>query len=147
MTLAKNFEKICKAGIEKEAYIYRINDFGNLIGISNPCDFIAYKYPYMYMLEMKTTSGSSLPLKNISDYQYNSMLYATIKYKIKSFFIVWYYDKDVTVAIPVEVIQDIKKLNKKSIKYTYIDNRIIKLSGKKKKIYFEYNWKEFFKNI
>ena len=143
-SLAKTFEKICKNGIEKEAYIYRINDFGNFAGISNPCDFIAYKYPYMYMLEMKTTAGSSIPIKNISEYQYQSMLNAT-KHKIKSFFIIWYYDKDITIALPVEVLRDIKETNKKSIRYDYNDDRIIKIVGEKEKVYFEYDWKRFFK--
>lgn len=146
MSLAKNFEKLCKCGIEKVAYIYRINDFGNLVGISNPCDFFAYKYPYMYMLEMKTTAGYSLPLKNISDYQYKSMLEASIKYKIKSYFIVWYYDRNVTLAIPVEVVKAVKESNKKSIRYDYKNDKIITIQGEKKKIYYSYDWKSFFKS-
>lgn len=141
----KMFEKVCREQIREIAYIYRINDFGNIVGIKNPCDHLAYKYPYFYMLENKAYSGASLPLKAISDYQLSSMTEAR-KYKgILSYFLVWYMDKDVTRAIPVEVVNEIKETNKKSIRYDYQDSRIIEIDGVKKKKYFIYDWVKFFK--
>ena len=145
MNDGKMFEKVCREQIKDIAYIYRINDFGNMVGIKNPCDHFAYKYPYFYMFENKAYSGASLPLKAISDYQLESMTEAR-KYKgILSYFLVWYMDKDVTRAIPVEVINDIKQTNKKSIRYDYEDSRIIDIEGTKKKKYFIYDWIKFFK--
>ena len=141
----KMFEKVCREQIQEVAYIYRINDFGNLVGIKNPCDHLAYKYPYFYMLENKAYSGASLPLKAISDYQLQSMLDAR-KYKgILPYFLVWYIDKDVTRAIYVDVIAELRETNKKSIRYDYKDSRIINIEGTKKKKYFVYDWVKFFK--
>lgn len=145
MNDGKMFEKVCREQISEVAYIYRINDFGNIVGIKNPCDHLAYKYPYFYMLENKAYSGASLPLKAISDYQLSSMTEVR-KYKgILSYFLVWYMDKDVTRAIPVEVVNEIKETNKKSIRYDYQDSRIIEIDGVKKKKYFIYDWVKFFK--
>lgn len=145
MNDGKMFEKVCREQIKDVAYIYRINDFGNIVGIKNPCDHFAYKYPYFYMLENKAYSGASLPLKAISDYQLESMTEAKAYKGILSYFLVWYIDKDVTRAIPVEVINDIKQTNKKSIRYDYKDSRIIDIDGVKKKKYFIYDWIKFFK--
>lgn len=36
------------------------------MGISNISDFIAYKKPYLFYLEIKTHNGASIPLKNIT---------------------------------------------------------------------------------
>lgn len=145
MNDGKMFEKVCREQIRDIAYIYRINDFGNVMGIKNPCDHFAYKYPYFYMLENKAYSGASLPLKAISDYQLESMTKAR-KYKgILSYFLIWYMDKDVTRAVPVEVINELQQTNKKSIRYDYADDRIIEIDGIKKKKYFIYDWAKFFK--
>lgn len=145
MNDGKMFEKICREQIQEIAYIYRINDFGNFIGIKNPCDHFSYKYPYFYLLENKAYSGASLPLKAISDYQVESMTKAREHKGILSYLLVWYIDKDVTRAIPIEVINDIKQTNKKSIRYDYQDDRIIEIDGVKKKKYFVYDWLKFFK--
>lgn len=145
MNDGKMFEKVCREQIQEIAYIYRINDFGNMVGIKNPCDHFAYKYPYFYMLENKAYSGASLPLKAISDYQRESMQDAR-KYKgVLSYFLIWYMDKDVTRAVPVEVISELHETNKKSIRYDYPDDRIIEIDGVKKKKYFVYDWVKFFK--
>ena len=145
MSLAKNFEHNIAEQLKNiGVFVYRLSDLVNKFGVSNPCDYFAYKHPNMYLLEMKTTAGSSLPLKNISDFQYNSMLESSKIKGMKPYFIIWYYDRDVTIAVPIEVIKDIKETNKKSIRYDYNDKRIIKISGEKKKIYFEYDWSEFF---
>lgn len=141
----KVFEKLCREQIGEIAYIYRINDFGNFVGIKNPCDHFAYKYPHFYMLENKAYSGASLPLTAISDYQLESMTKARQYKGILAYFLVWYMDKNVTRAIPVEVINDIKETNKKSIRYDYSDDRIIEIDGEKKKKYFIYDWVKFFK--
>lgn len=147
MSLAKQFEKNVATQLRaiKDTYVYRLTDLVNQFGVSNPCDYFCFYKNTFFLLEMKTTDGASLPLKNISDYQYSSMLEASKKKGIKAYFLVWWYTKDTTRAIPVEVITDIKDTNKKSIRYDYSDSRIIDIIGEKKKMYFEYDWQQFFK--
>lgn len=147
MNLAKQFEKNVATQIRslKDAYVYRLSDLVNQFGVANPCDYFCFYKNTFFLLEMKTTELSSLPLKNISDYQYISMLEASKKKGIKSYLLVWWYSKDITRAIPISVIKDIKETNKKSIRYDYTDSRIIDIIGVKKKLYFDYDWKQFFK--
>lgn len=147
MNIAKQFEKNVTAQLRtiKDTYIYRLSDLVNQFGVANPCDYFCFYKNTFFLLEMKTTELSSLPLKNISDYQYISMLEASKKRGIKSYLIVWWYEKGVTRAIPISVIRDIKETDKKSIRYDYVDDRIIDIAGTKKKLYFDYNWKQFFK--
>lgn len=147
MSLAKQFEKNVATQLNniKDTYVYRLSDLVNKFGVSNPCDYFCFYKNTFFLLEMKTTEQASLPLKNISDFQYTSMLEASSKKGIKSYFIVWWYSKGITRAIPVGVIKDIRETNKKSIRYDYKDKRIIDIDGVKKKMYFEYDWKKFFK--
>lgn len=86
-----------------------------------------------------------MPFKNISDYQLKSLWESFIKYSVDSFVIVWYYDKGICRAIPISVIKELIDDGKKSIRYDHEDNRIIEITGKKKRIYCEWDWKPLFK--
>lgn len=149
MSLAKQFEKNIAIQLKdiKDAYVYRLSDLVNKFGVSNPCDYFCFYKNTFFLFEMKTTETASMPLKNISDYQYESMLEASNKKGIKAYFIVWWYSKDVTRAIPISVIKDIKETNKKSIRFDYKDSRIIDINGTKRKLYFEYDWINFFRRV
>ena len=73
----KQFEAIVKKSFEKEpnTYVLRLYDTTNgFIGIANPCDFIVYKYPKLFLIECKTCHGASLPLTNISSNQWKRLL-------------------------------------------------------------------------
>jgi len=37
--------------------------------VRNPCDFILYKYPYIYLLELKSHKGKSIPFSAIQPNQ------------------------------------------------------------------------------
>ena len=113
LSLAKQFEKNIAMQLKdiKDAYVYRLSDLVNKFGVSNPCDYFCFYKNTFFLFEMKTTETASMPLKNISDYQYESMLEASNKKGIKAYFIIWWYSKDVTRAIPVSVIKDIKVIS------------------------------------
>lgn len=143
----KQFEKLFREQVEAlgDVYCYRILDYSNYMGISNPADFIAFHKPNMYMIECKTTAGASLPFKNISEYQLKSLWESFIKYSIDSYIIVWYYEKEVCRAIPISVIKELIDVNKKSIRYDHKDRRIINITGKKKRVYYDWDWKLLFR--
>ena len=142
----KQFEKLFREQVEAlgDVYCFRIVDYSTFMGIMNPADFLAFHKPNMYMIECKTTAGASLPFKNISDYQLKSLWESFIKYSIDSYIIVWYYDKEACRAIPISVVKGLIDEGKKSIRYDYGDNRIIEITGKKKRVYYEWDWKPLF---
>ena len=69
--VGKGFEKDFRNSCPKDVLIFRLKD-GKGVG-KNPCDYIVYKYPHMYMLELKTVQGKSLPFVNIKPHQLESM--------------------------------------------------------------------------
>ena len=143
MSVAKNFEKLVEKQIrENGKFIYRLYDIQGLgKGVYNICDYIAYKYPYMYCLEMKTTENTSLPRNNISDGQYYGLLEAE-EYDIISGLIIWYINTGKTIFVPAHEYDEIFK-SRKSIP----SSAGIEIHGKKKHKYYEYDWERFFKEV
>lgn len=154
----KQFEDVIRKAFEKvpNVSIDRLHDqTTHWKGSSaNICDFIVYKEPYEYYIECKSVHGNTLPFSNITDTQWNGLLE---KSKIEGVFagvICWWVDKDVTKFIPIRLLQHMKLLDWKSIKFN--DTRIgtlahpqqpIEIKGKKKRVFFDYSMEEFFKEI
>ena len=149
MILGKLFEKHFKEQMDKQENVFclRLPDpMGGFKGLANICDFIVYKYPFLYLFELKTTSGSSLPFANISEKQFYGLKEVEEKFvTIKAGFLVWFYDKDITYFVFPSVLHGLQQQGKKSIRY---DNKdVCLIGGEKKKKYFEYNWPNFFQTM
>lgn len=132
--------------------IDRLHDqMSGLKGSTNICDLIVYKEPYEYYFELKSVHGNTLPFSNITETQWNGLL---AKSKIEGVFagvLCWWIDKDVTKFIPIRLLNHMKLLGWKSIRFD--DKRIgtlaypqqcVELTGKKKRVFFEYDWEKFF---
>ena len=132
-SLAKNFEAKFKQDFSKldGAIVDRLYDTTNgFKGNTNPCDFIAYKYPNIFYIEIKTTKGNTLPLDRITQYD-----------KLRAGVIVWFYEKDYILYVPIKSIEKMKKDEKKSINLKkLVDNNEYKhynIMGVKKRVYFD----------
>lgn len=151
ISLAKNFEHNVKAQLSdvKDVYVLRLYDtMFAARGIRNPADFIAYKKPNMILLECKTTAGASLPFKNISDGQWEDIYNATQKAKgILGVILIWYYDKDVTLAVDIRKLVALKLMGEKSIRYDACGEGIIKVHGAKAKLYYTYDFKSMLEEV
>ena len=145
----KKFENVIKTAFEKVdgVSIDRLHDqTTGFRGSSNICDFIVYKEPYEYYIECKSVHGASLPFSNITDTQWKGLFE---KSKIEGVFagiICWFIDKDVTLFIPIQALQICKYRGWKSIRYDVngYKGSIKEIKGKKKRVFFEYDMKEFF---
>ena len=63
--LGKVFEAEIKASIPSGFYVERYkDDTSGFHGVSNPADFRLYRYPFTFLLELKTHKGKSIPLAN-----------------------------------------------------------------------------------
>ena len=157
----KQFEDVIKQAFLKMpgVSIDRLHDqmTGYKVTSANICDFIVYKKPYEYYIECKSVHGNTLPFSNITDNQWRGLLE---KSKIPGVFagvICWWIDKDVTLFIPIQLLQAEKNLDHKSIRYDYgfahYDKETgkisppVTLSGKKKRIFFDYDMTTFFKEV
>ena len=152
----KDFEGEVKDAIEKvsDVYILRLYDpQGGYAGVANPCDFICYKRPQMYMLECKSTHENTLaiyspnPKKmygNISNTQWEGMLAAT-RLGVVAGVICWWIDRDVTRFLPIQELEKIRNTGAKSVRYDTNVLNSLDIAGTKKRIYFEYDFNEFFR--
>lgn len=151
ISLAKNFEHNVKAQLSNVDNVYVLRLYDTMFaarGIRNPSDFIAYKKPNMILLECKTTAGASLPFKNISDGQWEDIYNATQKAKgIRGIILVWFYDKDTTLAIDIRKLVELKNNGDKSIRYDATGDGIIKVRGTKAKLYYTYDFKKMLEEV
>ena len=151
ISLAKNFEHNVKAQLSNVDNVYVLRLYDTMFaarGIRNPADFIAYKKPNMILLECKTTAGASLPFKNISDGQWEDIYNATQKAKgILGVILIWYYDKDVTLAVDIRKLVELKNNGEKSLRFDACGDGIIKVHGAKAKLYYTYDFKSMLEEV
>lgn len=152
----KQFEEVIRKAFEKvpNVSIDRLHDqTTGFIGSQNICDFIVYKEPYEYYIECKSVHGASLPFSNITDTQWKGLLE---KSKIEGVFagvICWFVDKNVTYYFDIKFLYALKTQGYKSVRYdskvdsyppNYADDsELFQLSGKKKRVFFDYDMEEF----
>lgn len=151
----KQFENVIKEAFEKvpETSVVRLHDqTTGYIGSSNHCDFIVYHKPYEYHIECKSVHGNTFPLSNITDTQYKGMLEKSQIDGVIAGVICWWIDKDVTLFIPIQTIQQMKGVEIKSIRYDVWDDcegdtDMILISGIKKRVFWEYDMQQFFEEV
>ena len=123
----KIWEKCFQESWEKtfpSSFILRLPDQqSGYIGTSrNISDFIAFKSPYLYLIECKSIKGNTLPLSNLKQYE-RLMGYIHLPY-VKIGFIVWWCDKGVTAWISLDSITQLKLENKKSVHVDYVKDKL-----------------------
>ena len=128
---------------------------GGFINIKTVCDFVCYQYPFQFYFELKAIKGNTLNFKShITEFQWQELFE---KSKINGVFagvIVWFIDNDITAFIPIEHLHDLQSKTLKSFNVKMFDfehgietKNIIILKGKKKRIYFNYDMKEFMERM
>lgn len=150
----KQFEEcIHEAFIKhKNTSIIRLQDnMGGYAGVSNICDFIAYNYPKMYLLECKSTYGNTLSINSnnpkhkygdITNNQWEGLLKQSHTYGVVAGVVVWFIDHDITIFVPIQALDDLKKSGSKSlnVKMTnFINEKCTIIQGKKKRVLFDYD--------
>lgn len=144
----KNFEAIIGKAFEviPGVSVDRIPDQTmHYKGRRNVSDFIIYKKPYQFYIECKTVHGNSLPFANIS--QFDALMEKDIIPGVRAGIICWWVDKDVTLWLPIWWLNSLRDAGIKSIRYDTEFTAPIRITGKKKKIYFEYDLSTFFEHF
>lgn len=113
----KEFEQIFKKQFLKSipnSTIDRIYDVvSGFRTVSNICDFIGFKSPNIFYCECKTSKGASLPFRNIT--QYTKLKEKVGIPGVRSGVVLWLYEKDLVLYIPISTIIQMKKDGKKSV--------------------------------
>lgn len=114
----KQFEDVTRKALIRDGFfVQRLQDsMGAFAGVSNPCDFIAFKTPNLYLLECKATSGNTLNIaSNLRPNQIQGMYHAFFEHEnVVAGFLVWFVDKDIVRFIPAYMVGDAQLDGKKS---------------------------------
>ena len=142
------FNKVPNTNVERMA-----DPVQGYLGIRNHCDFIVYHKPHEYHIECKSVHGNTLPFSNITKNQWDGLLEVSKVDGIIAGIICWWVDRDVTSFIPIEFLQEQKEMGRKSIQYglatqcEFEHNSPFEIKGKKKRVFFDYDMQEFFKEV
>lgn len=166
----KKFEGVIHEAFGKlpNVSITRIHDqTTHYKGSTNVCDFIAYHKPYLYAIECKSVHGNTLSIYskskdpktphdygNITNTQWKGLLEMSLVKGVFAGVLCWWVDKNVTMFIPIQMLEAIRNSGAKSIRYDCDifedDNKIYtatQLTGKKKRVFFDYNVAKFLQEM
>lgn len=146
----KDFEGVVRDAFEKipNTSVYRVPDQQSYkVGSKNPCDFFVYHKPILYALECKATNKPSLPFTNITEFQWSELLKMSKVDGVVAGILCWWVNNDVTMFIPIQFLETLKQNGAKSIRYDADDKRLITISGRKKRVFWEYDMKSLFQSI
>lgn len=146
----KDFETVVKLAFEKvpNTTVYRIPDQQNYkIGSKNPCDFLVYHRPILYAIECKATNKPSLPFTNITEFQWSELLKMSKIDGVVAGILCWYVNNDTTLFIPIQFLETLKQNGAKSIRYDADAPEVVWVTGKKKRVFWNYDMDLFFQSI
>ena len=139
--LGKKFEqkfRECWLSTFPNSFIYRLQDqmSGYKVISRNPCDFICYANSILFLIECKTIKGKSFPFSNLTQYD-RIKEYVGIE-GVRCGVIIWYYDCDKVVYIPISTVTQMLNDNLKSVNIQKISNHnIIEIPSKKLRTFME----------
>ena len=140
--IGKVFEEEIKASFPKDFYVERYKDIPDKFrGVNNPADFWIYKYPLLFLLELKSHKGKSIPFDKIRDNQVERMHEAVAWFEgIYGGFLFNFRDLEETYYVPVApVYKFMKTAERKSIPVEWCREVGTKIDQKKKKVRYTYD--------
>lgn len=127
---------------------------------NNICDLIVYKEGTLNYFECKAIHGNTLNFKShIRENQWQGLLDKSYIGGVNAGIICWFIDKNATLFIPIETLENMRKQGKKSFNANetgtvwYNENGVkwgvdyFYIEGKKKRIFFEYDLEKFLEEI
>lgn len=144
----KTFEKIIYDGFNElpDVSIDRIPDQTmRYKGRANVSDFIMFCLPFQHYIECKTVHGNRLPFVNIT--QFDALLEKSKIRGVKAGIMCWWVDKDITRWLPIESLNTMRQIGCKSIAFNDPLKNSINISGRKKRVFFDYDLREFINAI
>jgi len=143
----KEFENVIRKGFEDlpDTTVERLPDpTMGYLGVRNKCDFLIYHFPFQYYIECKSVKDHRLPMANVTFNQRTGMLEASEKDGVIAGIICWFIHEDRTIFIPIQTFEKYRKAGERSINLRNPwDDTFIEITGKKKRVFFEYDLAEF----
>lgn len=143
--IGKIFEEEIKASFPPEFYVERYkDDTAGFYGVSNPADYRLYKFPFTFLLELKTHKGKSIPIDKIRPNQIHGMVKAAMHKGIYAGFLINFRDLEETYYITMQdMIVYINSTDRKSIPVEWCRENGIRIGQDKKRVRYSYNLREW----
>ena len=156
MNTGKKVEEDIKNSIDSTAFLYRLRDSGgswqggnkSRFTPSNICDFILFKSPRMYLLELKSHKGKSIPYTAIK--QLDKLLEVSNRKleNLQCYLLLNFADLEETYLIEVESVASIKESkSRKSLSIEDVREYGYRIKQEKKVKRFKYYIEEVLKDI
>ena len=127
-------------GTKYERGLLRLHDVTNGFSCcNNPCDFILYTYPNLFMFELKAVQDKRLDFAKIRPNQLEGLSKWSENKGVVAGVLVNFYTYGSIFFIPVEVINLFKSHGKKSINMEMCEKYCYKVDGSKKRTRFRIN--------
>ena len=139
--IGKVFEAEVRASIPPDFYVERYkDDTAGFYGVSNPADYRLYKYPFTFLLELKSHKGKSIPLDKIRESQIKGMVKAVKHMGIFAGFLFNFRDLEETYYIPVMMLVSyINSTDRKSIPVDWCRENGMRIAQQKKRVRYSYD--------
>lgn len=153
MNNGKRFEDNFRKSIPDNVFYYRFRDGtsswdkGSQTRFQqrNICDCMLYNGKYLYLLELKSCKGKSIPLSNIRQNQVDDLMKANRHDNVIAGIVVEFSELGQVYWMPIDLVHNwYYESERKSIPLASFQNEpCIEIIGKKKKVNFRYDIKQF----
>lgn len=146
-SVGKIFEDEIKASFPADFYVERYkDDTAGFYGVSNPADYRIYRYPLLFLLELKSHKGKSLPLAKIRETQLKGMAKAVTYAGVYAGFLINYRDLEKTFYVPVQDVYGFYyHADRKSITVAWCEEHGEIIEQELKRVRYKYNLEKFFR--
>ncbi len=136
----KKFETVFASNWKKAfpgTLVERLQDnMSGYYGVSNPCDFICFPGKHLFMLEVKSHYGNTLPWDSFR--QADKLVKYIGMPNVIAGAIIWFIDHDRVIFVPIETCKKMKEDGQKSININKLDNyKYLEIPSVKKRVFLE----------
>lgn len=152
----KRFEESWKKSIPGDVFYYRLRDGSSSWGgndkvrfqQTNICDCLMFDGDYLYLLELKSTKGKSLPFNNIKKHQIDDLLWASEYANTICGLVIEFSELEECYFIEMSHFKTFyDSTDRKSIPIDYLRGKGIKIGVEKKKVNSKFDIENFIKNV
>jgi len=152
----KKFENNFKKSVPENIFFYRFRDGSSSWGgndkvrfqQTNICDCMMFDGYILYLLELKSTKGKSLPLKNIKQHQITDLLDKSKYLNVVCGFVIEFSELNECYFLEIKrFLEFLEQNDRKSIPIDFLRNKGIRIAIEKKKINNKFNIEKFVAQI
>lgn len=145
----KKFEEDFANSVPNSVFKQRLkDDMSGFKNVANICDYILYRYPSLYLLELKSHKGKSIPFDALREKQISGLFAEVGRRGVRAGFVFCFSDIEEVYYVKAEdVVSFINSGERKSFPIEWCREHGKRLEGEKARTRFKYNVDKFLDEI